>query len=236
MVEEHDAGTANGSLSNTRTISHTLVGKKLKARVSYTDSFGSQTAESAYTSPVTAAPDQLGSVSLSTSQPTVGQSLTATLSDADGGIKNLRWSWSYFSGSGADETETTIEATDEVTASGLSTTYTPSRVLVGYRLRARALYDDAHGTGKQAQSAKTSAVQATTPSAPRSLTATAGDKQVALSWSAPSSDGGASISRYEYRYKGSGSWSSWSSVGTSTSTTVSSLTNNTSYPSPAGCG
>ena len=189
------------------------------------NSAGNGASASASATPVKV--DSPGSVSLSTSQPTVGQSITATLSDADGSIKKLLWSWSYFSS--ASETEAALDSTDAVATSSLSKTVTPSRSVVGYRLRFTARYDDAHGTGKQAQSAKTSPVQATTPSAPRSLTATAGDAQVSLSWSAPANDGGASISRYEYRYKGSGSWSGWSSVGTSTSTTVSSLTNNTSY-------
>ena len=43
-------------------------------------------------------------------------------------------------------------------------------------------------------------------SAPRDLSATPGDRQVTLSWDAPSSDGGSDILRYEYRVDGSGEW------------------------------
>ena len=38
------------------------------------------------------------------------------------------------------------------------------------------------------------------PGAPASLTATAGDEEVALVWSAPADDGGAPVTGYEYRY------------------------------------
>ena len=151
-VEDADVEGASGSLSRSLTISNALVGKKLKARVSYTDSFGSQTAESAYTSPVAAASDQPGSISLSTTKPQVGQPITATLSDPDGRVSNLRWSWLYFSASGASE------GSEEVSGTGLSSTFTPSSVLAGIRLRARVLYDDGHGTGKSAESDKTDPV------------------------------------------------------------------------------
>ena len=38
------------------------------------------------------------------------------------------------------------------------------------------------------------------PGAPASLTATGGDEEVALEWSAPATSGGAPITGYEYRY------------------------------------
>ena len=80
----------------------------------------------------------------------------------------------------------------------------------------------------------TAPVSVTVPGVPRDLSAvsSASGSSVSLSWSAPSSDGGATISGYEYRYRRSSNsrtwWSSWLSVG-STSKTVSGLSSGVSY-------
>ena len=72
----------------------------------------------------------------------------------------------------------------------------------------------------------------TVPGAPTSVSGTSGSQQVALTWSAPSDNGGSSITDYVIQYS-SNSGSTWStfSDGTSTSTsaTVTGLTNGTSY-------
>ena len=52
------------------------------------------------------------------------------------------------------------------------------------------------GSGSEAQA---TATPATTPGAPASLTSSAGDAQVTLTWTAPTSDGGAAITKYQYR-------------------------------------
>ena len=59
-------------------------------------------------------------------------------------------------------------------------------------------YSDGHGASKQAQSVQTAAI-VDVPPAP-ALEAVAGDGQVALTWTAPSSDGGSPILRYQVRY------------------------------------
>ena len=80
----------------------------------------------------------------------------------------------------------------------------------------------------------------TTPSAPRNLRATAADRSVKLSWTAPSSDGGRDITGYEFRSKDAdeddGQWmndDAWSPISDSddstTSHEVSGLTNGTAY-------
>ena len=77
----------------------------------------------------------------------------------------------------------------------------------------------------------TPAVAATAPGAPTSLTATAGNGQVILSWSAPSSNGGAVITGYKVEYKTSAAntWTTVTRSGTTPSQTVTGLTNGTTY-------
>lgn len=74
----------------------------------------------------------------------------------------------------------------------------------------------------------------TKPDAPTSVSGTAGNGQVTLSWSAPSNDGGSAITAYVVQYKlasaGEGSWVTISDgTSTSTSATVTSLTNGSAY-------
>ena len=53
----------------------------------------------------------------------------------------------------------------------------------------------------------------TVPDAPASLTATPGDAQVTLDWTAPASDGGSAVTGYEYRYKTTGDFpDEWTNV------------------------
>jgi YVTN family beta-propeller protein len=72
----------------------------------------------------------------------------------------------------------------------------------------------------------------TGPGSPSALTATAADAAVALSWTAPSSDGGSTVTDYIVQYKASAS-SAWGTfidgVSTATSARVTGLTNGTAY-------
>lgn len=70
------------------------------------------------------------------------------------------------------------------------------------------------------------AASVTIPDAPQNFTATPGDGQVALSWTAPVSDGGAAISKYEVS---SDNGSTWGTAATNTSHTFTGLTNGTAY-------
>ena len=70
------------------------------------------------------------------------------------------------------------------------------------------------------------APSATTANAPTALVATAGDGQVSIAFTAPSTDGGAAITDYEYQLDG-GAWTS--SVKTSSPVVITGLTNGTSY-------
>ena len=68
---------------------------------------------------------------------------------------------------------------------------------------------------------------ATEPDAPTGLSATVSDQRVDLIWTAPASNGGAPILRYEYELDFSGTWTS--TGGTATSYTVTGLTNGQPY-------
>ena len=92
----------------------------------------------------TPVPDKPGSVSLSKTSPRVGTSLTATLTDGDGGVTNLTWKWSNSDGEISGAT---------------SSSYTAASGDAGKTLTAKAMYNDAHGTGKRATSPPTSAVR-----------------------------------------------------------------------------
>ena len=70
------------------------------------------------------------------------------------------------------------------------------------------------------------------PGAPASLTATAGDEEVALVWSAPADDGGAPVTGYEYRYTVGDAVpgdTPWQSAGLNLEWTVTGLTNGQQY-------
>ena len=93
-----------------------------------------------------------------------------------------------------------------------------------YRFRVRAV--NSVGAGA-ASAASANVTPARAPDAPTNLGATVSDQRVELSWTAPASNGGATILRYEYELDFSGTWTS--TGGTATSTTVTGLTNDQSY-------
>jgi cellulose 1,4-beta-cellobiosidase len=90
-----------------------------------------------------------------------------------------------------------------------------------------------NGVGVGAFTAASSAVTPTAgtpPNAPTSLTATAGNAQIALAWTAPSAPGTSAISGYTVEYTPSGgSAQTVSTGGTGTSYTLTGLTNGTAY-------
>ena len=63
--------------------------------------------------------DEVGTVTLSTIQPGVGQEITATLSDPDGGETGARWQWS------SADTEVGFEPIEDAT----SASYTPRKTV-----------------------------------------------------------------------------------------------------------
>ena len=96
-----------------------------------------------------------------------------------------------------------------------------------YAFEVRAL----NGAGPGA-AATTVATPLGMPSVPESLTATPGDGEVFLEWTAPADDGGSPVTGYEYRYAagdGVPDGTLWQDAGTELSTTVTGLENETRY-------
>ena len=85
--------------------------------------------------------DSPGTVTLSTGQPQVGEEITASLLDRDGGIENLEWHWE----SSADGSTAWTDVSGATDAS-----YEPVSDDAGNFLRAVADYDDSHGDTKSA--------------------------------------------------------------------------------------
>jgi fibronectin type 3 domain-containing protein len=110
-------------------------------------------------------------------------------------------------------------------------TYTDSSVTNGqiYYYKVSAVNSAGEGVQSNEVSA-TPAITVTVPSAPTNLQATAGNSQVILGWSAPASNGGASITGYKmYRGTTSGGETLLASLGNVLTYTNSALTNGQIY-------
>ena len=87
--------------------------------------------------------DDDGMVTVMPTMAVVGTELTATLTDPDGGVTINMWDWWISDTEGGTYT---------LIPDSLSDMYTPTTAQEGMYLKARALYDDALGTGKEAGS------------------------------------------------------------------------------------
>ena len=136
-----------GAEASMYTAPASLAGKLLRVVVNYDDTTGrGRQALSDTTAPL----DQRGMLTLSPDAPIVGQAVTATLTDADGGVTNQTWVWESSPDQG-DLDWAGIPGSD-------SSTYTPQAGDAGKLLRGRVTYDDAVGTGRLAVSVATAAV------------------------------------------------------------------------------
>ena len=96
-----------------------------------------------------------------------------------------------------------------------------------YKFQVRAK----NSAGVSTESNTANATPVTVPGIPQNVTSTAGDGEVSLYWDAPNSNGGSTITDYEYSYRegSSGNFGSWTSAGTDQWERVTGLTNDTSY-------
>ena len=154
-------------------------------------------------------------------KPSAPRNLSATPGDAE---VTLTWDPpSEDGGSAIERYELRADGSGGWIGSGTSRRVTVTRLINRrqYTFEVRAV--NAAGEGEVET---VTATPVRTPSAPRDLSATPGDRQVTLSWDAPSSDGGSDILRYAYRLGGSGEWTG---AGTAQRVTVSGLANGQSY-------
>ena len=148
-------GTSNwtniaGATSETYTVVSGNLNNYLRATVVYDDAAGpGKSAEAVTTAAV--AEDDDGSVTLSPTGPSDGDLVTATLTDPDGGVTGITWTWAS-SSNGTTGWTNILNAT--------SATYTPITTDVGRYLRATVTYTDAVGPGKSAEAVTAAAVTA----------------------------------------------------------------------------
>lgn len=137
-------------------------------------------------------------------------------------LENPNWDWSYF----YDSEVSGFNGSD---VAERSQTLSVSTVHLGSRLLARVSYADRHGD--QSVHSDTTAAVVGPPWKPQGLTATPGDGQVGLRWSAPVRMGGSPLLRYEYWYSGEGGvlWSPVAGGASADSVTVGGLTNGQEY-------
>ena len=169
--------------------------------------------------------DDPGVVTISPDSPRVGETVSAALSDEDGGVSGDPWAWS--SETAASRGEDGQGDSDRVPRVG--DTWTAWKGAVGRYLVASRTYSDNHGSGKSASGRSKGVVRPNKPKAPPDFEAVRGDGQVSLSWG-KAEDQGAAIDYYQYRRSpGSASWSTVDGDGGARSQTVTDLTNGTTY-------
>ena len=117
----------------------------------------------------------------------------------------------------------------DLAASPTRATITGLAAATAYEVQARAKNSAGYGSWSESGTATTMA--ATTPGRPAAPSVVGESLQVAVSWSAPSSDGGAAITHYQWRHRiGSGAWTTGSDLAASpTSATIRNLAAGTTY-------
>ena len=125
----------------------------------------------------------------------------------------------------------TVTSTTVYTALITPTAYGTVTVDVAVNVAQDAVGND-NTAATQASSTYSGRRGPSVPGAPASLTATAGDEEVALVWSAPADDGGSPVTGYEYRFAAGTTVpgdTPWQSAGLDLEWTVTGLTNGQQY-------
>ena len=155
-------------------------------------------------------------------------------SGSNGGSPITKWQFKKHDGSAWDSSWTDICTTQNDSNCPSKTSHDVSSLTNGtaYKFKVQAV----NVNGGTESSESTAVTPSTKPGQPTGLTATKGDKSVALSWTS-GGDGGAQITKWQYRRKIS-SWASWQNLcvtandgncPSATAGTASGLTNGTAY-------
>jgi hypothetical protein len=153
------------------------------------------------------------------------------------GVSSATFSWSgsnansYVVSAARADNSTVVFSDTTTTSTSMNITGFQYGVTYNISVRPNSRFDSPSPLGQFGFTATRSYTHVGAPSAPTNVTGTAGNAQVALTWTAPSSNGSA-ITGYKVRYSSNGgvSWSSTISTGSTSNTyTVTGLTNGTSY-------
>lgn len=189
---------------NTFELSTTVFGTNNTRAVQAGETLGTALVVAASPTGLTATPSGTGSLAVSWTAPT-----------STGGSSITGYSVEYTPSGGSATT---------VTVSSTSTTLTGLTGGVVYTVRVAAV--NSTGTGLFAS---TTATPLNAPGTPTGVTATAGSSSIAVSWTAPSNNGGSAITSYSVQYTPSGGSTTTVTGITGTSTTLTGLTPSVVY-------
>ncbi|MFA5775491.1 MAG: fibronectin type III domain-containing protein, partial [Ilumatobacteraceae bacterium] len=163
---------------------------------------------------------------ITTITPSNGSLSVAFTAGANGGAAITSYKYSTDGGS-TFRTRAAGTTSSPLVISTLSTDGTTALVNgTSYNIQIKAVNTAGDGTA----SSTTAATPATVPDAPTSLSGTAGNAQVVLTWTAPGSNGGAAITDYLVEFNDGNSWATFTDAVTATTgATVTGLANGTSY-------
>ena len=203
-----------GQNGPTLTLQDSDVGKSFKVTVTLTNSIGSATLTSscsvAIASTTAAAPSGLVATSGNASA-----TIAFTPPSSTGGASITNYKYSL---DGVNYTTLSPATTSSpITISGLTNG-------TAYSITLKAV----NSSGDSVSSTSVSVTPAAAPSAPTSLSATAGNGQASIAFTTPSSTGGASIINYKYSIDGV-TYTALSPATTSSPITISGLANGTAY-------